>query len=51
MIPMKLIEPIAEVVCEIVKLGLHVCEFILPKESPHEKQIAKLEATDEQLCA
>jgi len=28
MIPIKLLEPIAELVCKIMKLSLHFCEFI-----------------------
>ena len=31
----KLVEPIAKLVCKIMKLGLHLCEFVLPKESLH----------------
>jgi len=33
MIPMKLVEPIARLVCKIMKLSLQFCEFILPKEN------------------
>ena len=32
MIPMKLVEPNAILVCKTMKLSLHLCEFILPKK-------------------
>jgi hypothetical protein len=32
MMPMKLVEYIAKLVCKIMKLTLHFYEFILPKE-------------------
>jgi hypothetical protein len=32
MISMKSVEPIAKLVCKIMKLSLHFCEFILPEE-------------------
>ena len=32
MIPLKLVEPNAKLVCIIMKLGFHFCEFILTKE-------------------
>ena len=32
MILVKLVEPIAKLVYKIVKLSLHICEFILPKK-------------------
>ena len=30
-IPMILVRPISKLVCKIMKLSLHLCEFILPK--------------------
>jgi hypothetical protein len=30
--PNELIEPIAKLVCKIMKLSSHLCELILPKE-------------------
>jgi hypothetical protein len=33
MIPMKLVELIAKLVCKIMNLSLHLCEFILQKSS------------------
>ena len=32
MMPMNLVEPIAKWICKIMKLSVHLCEFILPKE-------------------
>jgi len=32
MIPMKLVEPIPKLVCEIIKLSLHLFEVISPEE-------------------
>ena len=40
---MKLVEPIAKLVCNIMKLSLHLCEFILPTEYYPCKSGAQLE--------
>lgn len=32
MIPLELVEPVAKLICKIMKLRLHFCEFILLKE-------------------
>ena len=32
MIPMELVEPIAKLICKLIKISFHLFEFILPNE-------------------